>query len=109
MVVGVVINDEGRPICCEMWPGNTTDVKTLVTISAHMRQRFNIQRFCIVADRGMISAENLNYLEENAIPYILGARMRKDKEVREQVLTCGGRYQEVHPLGSTAKDPSPLK
>jgi len=92
-----------------MWPGNTTDVKTLVTISAHMRQRFNIQRFCIVADRGMISAENLNYLEENAIPYILGARMRKDKEVREQVLTCGGRYQEVHPLGSTAKDPSPLK
>ena len=46
----------------------------------------------------MISAENLNYLEaENAIPYILGARMRKDKEVREQVLTCGGRYQEVHP------------
>ena len=59
MVVGVVINDEGRPICCEMWPGNTTDVKTLVTISAHMRQRFNIQRFCIVADRGMISAENL--------------------------------------------------
>jgi Transposase DDE domain len=110
MVVGVVINDDGRPICCEMWPGNTTDVKTLVTISEHMRHRFNIQRFCIVADRGMISAENLNYLEgENAIPYILGARMRKDKQVREQVLTCGGRYHEVHPLGSTAKDPSPLK
>jgi hypothetical protein len=110
MVVGVVINDEGRPICCEMWPGNTTDVKTLVTISQGLRQRFQIQRFCIVADRGMISAENLNYLEaENAIPYILGTRMRKDKEVREQVLTCGGRYQEVHPIGSKTKDPSPLK
>jgi len=69
MVVGVVINDEGRPICCEMWPGNTTDVKTLVTITQGLRQRFQIQRFCIVADRGMISAENLKYLEaENAIP-----------------------------------------
>ena len=110
MVVGVVINDEGRPICCEMWPGNTTDVKTLVTISAQMRQRFHIQRFCIVADRGMISAENLKYLEgEDTIPYILGTWMRKDKEVREQVLTCGGRYQEVHPLGPKAKDPAPLK
>ena len=110
MVVGVVINDEGRPICCEMWPGNTTDVKTLVTITQGLRQRFQIQRFCIVADRGMISAENLKYLEtENAIPYILGTRMRKDKEVREQVLTCGGRYQEVHPIGSKTKDPSPLK
>ena len=110
MVVGVVINDEGRPICCEMWPGNTTDVKTLVMISAQMRQRFNIQRFCIVADRGMISAENLKYLEgENGISYILGTRMRKDKQIQQQVLTCGGRYREVHPLGSKTKDPSPLK
>jgi hypothetical protein len=111
MVVGVVINDEGRPICCEMWPGNTTDVKTLITISEQMQRRFTIQRFCIVADRGMISAENLNYLEdaENPIAYILGTRMRKDKQVREQVLTCGGRYKEVHPIGSKAKDPSPLK
>jgi len=110
MVVGVVINDEGRPICCEMWPGNTTDVKTLVTVSQGLRQRFQIERFCIVADRGMISAENLDYLEsQDAIAYILGTRMRKDKEVRQQVLTCGGRYQEVHPIGSKTKDPSPLK
>jgi hypothetical protein len=109
MVVGVVINDKGRPICCEMWPGNTTDVTTLVTISEQMRHRFNIQRFCIVADRGMFSAENLNYLQSHEIPYILGTRMRKDKEVQQQVLTCGGRYQEVHPVGSKAKDPSPLK
>ena len=109
MVVGVVINDEGRPICCEMWPGNTTDVTTVVAVSERMRQRFNIKRFCMVADRGMISAGNLNYLEENKIPYILGTRMRKDKEVREQVLTCGGRYREVHMMGFKAKDPSPLK
>jgi hypothetical protein len=99
MVVGVVIDDEGRPICCEMWPGNTADVTSLVTISEHMRERFAIKRFCIVADRGMISAGNLKYLEENEIPYILGTRMRKDKEVREQVLTCGGRYRELHPIG----------
>ena len=110
MVVGVVLNDEGRPICCQMWPGNTTDVSTLKTISEQMRKRFDIQRYCIVADRGMISAGNLEYLEANDdIAYILGTRMRKDKEVQQQVLTCGGRYQEVHPLGSRAKDPSPLK
>jgi hypothetical protein len=109
MVVGVVINDEGRPICCEMWPGNTTDVTTIKSVSERMGQRFNIKRFCIVADRGMISADNLKYLEDNEIPYILGTRMRKDKEVQQQVLTCGGRYREIHPIGSKAKDPSPLK
>lgn len=109
MVVGVVINDEGRPICCEMWPGNTADVTSLIPISEHMRKRFGIKQFCIVADRGMISAGNLKHLKEKGIPYILGTRMRKDKEVQEQVLTCGGRYQEVHPIGSKARDPSPLK
>ncbi len=110
MVVAVVINDEGRPICCEMWPGNTTDVSTLKTISKQMRQRFNIQKFCIVADRGMISAGNIEYLEaDDQIAYILGTRMRKDKEVQQQVLTCGGRYREVHPIGSKSTDPSPLK
>jgi len=110
MVVGVVINDEGRPICCEIWPGNTTDVSTLKTISKQMQQRFNIQRFCIVADRGMISAGNLKYLEDSdEIAYILGTRMRKDKEVQQHVLSCGCRYKEVHPIGSKAKDPSPLK
>ena len=109
MVVGVVIDDEGRPICCEMWPGNTADVTSLVAISEHMRKRFGIKRFCIVADRGMISSGNLKHLEENEIAYILGTRMRKDKEVREQVLTCGGRYREVHPIGSDAKDPWQLK
>ena len=109
MVVGVVINDEGRPICCEMWPGNTADVTSLVPISKHMRDRFGIKRFCIVADRGMISAGNLEQLEENGIPYIIGTRMRKDREVRQEVLTRGGRYREVHPIGSNARDPSPLK
>jgi len=26
MVVGMALDVEGRPICCEMWPGNTADV-----------------------------------------------------------------------------------
>ena len=29
MVVGMALDVQGRPICCEMWPGNAADVKTL--------------------------------------------------------------------------------
>jgi transposase len=109
MVAGVVIDDNGMPICCEMWPGNTADVKTLEIIAERMRKRFHIQRFCIVADRGMVSSANIRYLEEQKIPYILGTRMRKEKEVREEVLTCGGRYRIVRLSGTKAKDPHTLK
>jgi transposase len=109
MVVGVILDDHGQPVCCEMWPGNTTDVATLVPVIKRLQSRFAIGRICIVSDRGMISAATMTYLEEEKIPYILGARMRRSKEVKEEVLSRAGRYREVHPEGVSAKDPSPLK
>ena len=109
MVVGAIIDDKGRPICCEMWPGNTTDVKTLIPVIDRVRKRFGIHRFCMVADRGMISAETIKELEERNIAYILGTRMRLVKEIKLDVLSRGGRYKKVYPEGVTSKDPAPLK
>jgi hypothetical protein len=109
MVVGALIDSKGKPVCCEMWPGNTADVKTLIPVIDRVRARFHATRFCVVADRGMVSAENAAELKQRKIPYILGARMRKVKEIREDVLSHPGRYREVRPEGAFAKDPSPLK
>jgi len=111
MVVGVVLDNRGVPICSEMWPGNTTDVKTLIPIVERIRKRFPVGRFCVVADRGMISKETLHALEnpEVKMDYILGARMRRVKEVNQEVLSRAGRYQEVISEGCGSKDPSPLK
>ena len=59
MVVGIIMDQNGRPVCSEMWPGNTTDVITLIPVIDRLRQRFAVGRVCIVADRGMISAETI--------------------------------------------------
>jgi len=48
-------------------------------------------------------------LEANDIAYILGTRMRRVNAIKNDVLSVGGRYREVHPEGVTSKDPSPLK
>jgi len=111
MVVGAVIDESGHPICCEMWPGSTADVKTLIPVIDRIRKRFRIGRFCIVADRGMIRAETLRELErpERGISYILGARMRKVNEIKRDVLSRKGRYKEVYPEGQSSKAPAPLK
>lgn len=95
MVVGAVIDNQGRPICCEMWPGNTADVTSLIPVVDRLRSRFSIGRVCIVADRGMISADTIAELEKREWPYILGARMRAVKEVKHEVLSRAGRYQVV--------------
>ena len=111
MVVGAVLDNTGRPICCELWPGNTTDVKTLVPIVDRLRERFSIARICIVADRGMISKKTIEALQagHRDVRFILGARLRAVKEIREQVLTDPGAYQKVHGPKAHSKDPSPLK
>ena len=86
MIVGVIIDQEGRPICSEMWPGNTADVTTLIPVIDRLRSRFGIKRVCVVADRGMISADTIAALEQRGLEYILGVRERGSKEVREVVL-----------------------
>jgi transposase len=111
MVVGAVIDDKGQPICCEMWPGNTADVTTLLPVVERLKERFKIGRICIVADRGMISAKTIAALEapDNRTPYILGVRMRKVNQVADRVLSHPGSYRQVHPESSDPQKPAPLK
>lgn len=109
MIVGVILDHSGHPVCCEMWPGNTADVRSLVPVIARIRSRFEIGRFCIVSDRGMISEQTMAWLEKEKILYILGARMRRVREINEDVLSRAGRYREVYPEGGSPKEPSPLK
>ncbi len=86
VVVGVVLDEAGRPICSETWPGNAADAKALLPVVARLRERFGISRMCVVADRGMISAATISELEAHGVEYILGARERSDNEVRKVVL-----------------------
>ena len=109
MVVGAVLDGDGRPILCQLWPGNTTDVTTLIPIVDRLYRRFKIRKVCIVADRGMISQGTIEDLEQQGWPYILGARMRKQQEVRDEVLTDRRRFRVVHEAREKSTDPAPLK
>src|SRR3989454_3541000 len=111
MVVGLALDLHGWPLCCELWPGNTADVTTLLPVVKRLRQRFRVHRVSIVADRGMISASTMGALEAKELDwdYILGARMRSVKEISQGVLADRGRYEEITPERKTSKDPSPLK
>ena len=111
MVVGMALDVQGRPICCEMWPGNTADVKTLLPVVKRMRERFRLREITVVADRGMVSQATLEAFEKSDPPvrYILGVRMRRQKEVNTSVLGSRARWFESVPERSNAKDPAPLK
>ena len=111
MIVGLAVDIHGWPICSLMWPGNTTDAKSVIPLVQRFQKRFRVKRVSVVADRGMISKELIAALESEALgcQYILGVRMRSTGEVEEKVLRDQSPWLEVQPERERAKDPSPLK
>src|SRR4051794_10751282 len=108
MIVGVVIDAAGRPVCSEMWPGNTADVTVLVPVIDRLRRRFAIGRVCVVADRGMISAPTIAAIEERGLEYVLGARARAHGQLDPHSGARG--YSALHaalcPTGRGRGDPA---
>ena len=109
MVVGAILDNKGFPLCCEIWPGNTADVNTLLPVANRLRKRFGVEKMCVVADRGMISQDTVEAMEAKGMSYILGVRMRRVNHVKRDVLTRAGRYQEVLPEVALSKAPAPLR
>jgi hypothetical protein len=90
VVLGIVLDGHDRPIASFLWPGNTADVTTLLPVVERLQTRFGVDRACVVADRGMISAATIAGLEAQGIDYILGVRERSTAEVRTTVIDDDG-------------------
>ena len=103
MVVGIVLDPKGNPICSQLCPGNTADVKTLVPMVERWKSRFGIAAVCIVAERGMISAATLAEVEKRTWQYIVGVRMSSSSEA-QAVVARAGRYAQVHPKSEDRLD-----
>jgi len=100
VLVGLVLSGDGFPIAHHVFPGSTADISAFKAAIKDLKQRFNLRRVIIVADRGCVSDDLIEDLEkktpgEPQIDYILGMRLRKNKEVKQEVLRRAGRYHEV--------------
>jgi len=91
VVMGLLIDSEGRPIGYELFPGNTLDSKTLERSLEKLKERFNIRQVIIVADRGLNSKLNLSRIKEMGYDYIVASRLKKMPEsVIEEVFDSNG-------------------
>lgn len=72
VLLGVLINDEGYPFKWDVFPGNTAEVKTLKKNINACRYRFglNHRNITIVFDRGIISDDNADMIQNAGMKYI---------------------------------------
>jgi transposase len=94
IVIGLAVTKEGIPVRCWCWPGNTNDQQVLPEVKDGMRD-WRLGRVVTVVDRGLSSADNLDYLTRAGGHFIAGERMRSGTPLVEQALSRQGRYQSV--------------
>ena len=88
VVLALATNGDGLPIGYEIFEGNKAEVKTLLACLNSWKQLFHIQSVCFVADRAMMSDENLTMLEQEKYEYVVAAKLRSlPKKLTSDILS----------------------
>ncbi len=96
VLLSLLINQNGMPIACEVFQGNTYEGHTLVNYIATLKDKYKLNKAVIVADRGLYSAANLNLISSMGFEYIVGTKLRNSKKcIKDQVLSEEG-YKYIH-------------
>ena len=81
IVIGLLVTSDGIPIAHHVFSGNTADRSSLPQVMADLQARFGVGRIALVADRGLISEENLALVQANGFDHVLATRLHRDPAV----------------------------
>ena len=70
IIIGLLCDDDGRPIAVKVFEGNTSDVKTFSSQVRKVADRFNVDQVVFVGDRGMIKSVQQKELSEEGFDFI---------------------------------------
>lgn len=93
--MGLFMDTEGIPLTYGLYPGNMLDKQTLIPMIHQIRKEYELGRFIVVGDRGMISGDNIRRILIDRCGYVLSYSIRgSDAAFKEYVLDQSD-YREV--------------
>ena len=84
--IGLVVTRDGIPLGYEVFEGNKNDVKTWQEIVTTMEKRYGRANRIWCGDRGMMSKENIEFMESGDRRYIIGASKGTLKKFERQLM-----------------------
>ena len=78
IVIGLLCTTDGIPIAHHVFAGNTSDASTLPGVLADLAARFSVSGICVVADRGLVSSDNVEAVAAAGFDHVLATRLRRD-------------------------------
>ena len=106
IVIGLLCTSDGIPIAHRVFAGNTNDSTTLPDVLADLAKRFAVGRICVVADRGLISAANIDVVAEAGFDHLLATKLRRDAHTAQALAAIDEHtaWVEIPDRGCRAAD-----
>ena len=104
VVIGLLCTGDGIPIAHHVFAGNTADASTLPDVLADLTKRFAVGRICVVADRGLISADNVAAVAEAGCDHVLTTSLTPKQAPAERVVAAYRQLADVESRFRTLKD-----
>ena len=100
--VGLLVDPAGFPLELHMFEGNKAETTTIIPVLEAFQERHGVTDLVVVADAGMLSANNLNAIEDAGFKFIVGSRLTKAPyDLQEHFDTKGNRFTNGQVLEST--------
>lgn len=88
IVLGLLVSEGGYPLAYDIFEGKQYEGHTMMPIINSFRKKYNIDKLVVVADSGLLSKENIDELITNGHEFILGARIKNEKQrIKDRILT----------------------
>ena len=91
IVIGLLCTADGIPIAHHVFAGNTNDATTLPAVLEDLARRFAVGRICVVADRGLVSSDNVATVAAAGFDHVLATRLRRDRITSEALAAVDER------------------
>jgi transposase len=85
--IALVVTRDGMPLGYELFAGNRVDVTTVEQVVTTMETRYGKANRVWVMDRGMVSAKNIEWLQQGDRRYVIATPKSELKKWREQIVT----------------------
>jgi len=100
--VGLLVDPSGFPLEIHLFEGNKAETKTLIPVLTAFAERHTVTDMVVVADAGMLSAANLDALEDAGFSFIVGSRISKAPyDLAEHFARHGDYFTDGQILEST--------
>ena len=88
ILLGLLVGIDGQPLAYEVFEGDKFEGYTLIPVVEAFKKKYDLPYLTIVADAGLLSADNIAELIRLGYPFILGARLKNETDIlKQQILS----------------------